>query len=110
MSCSKSPKDLAERVAKFARSRHPSKTAAHVAADTDLGESQVKAWLEGRAAPSGGAMLALIAAYGPEFLALVMPRALGWLDTARQEREIAETQARIQADLARLRMLKAPPS
>lgn len=90
MSCVSSPKILGQRVNRFLRTRHPVKTAANVAAETDCGLHQVERWLECVAAPSGPAMVSLIFAYGPEFLASVMPESVAWLDDAvMQSREHA---------------------
>lgn len=91
------PKDLGERVANFLRARHPSKTAANVAAETPFTEHRVKAWLEMRAAPDGIAIVIMTGVYGPEFLAAVMPQKFAWIDEsarkARGERIDAEIAA-----------------
>lgn len=102
------PKVLGDLVQSFLRRRHPAKTAASVVAATDcrLKEHQVQRWLEGASAPSGSALVTLIGAYGPEFLAAVFPSAPAWLDAAcrdaqiaRIENEIAELQAKRAAAL-----------
>lgn len=97
------PKDLGERVANFLRARHPSKTAANVAAETPFSEHRVKAWLEHRAAPDGLAIVVMTAAYGPEFLAAVMPQKFEWIDeSARRARG-----ERIDAEIAALKRERA---
>ena len=107
MSCELSAKTLGEQVVRFVRRRHPTKTAANIAAETGLGEKQIKAWLEGRAAPGSVAILRLIATYGPEFQSEIMPVHLSWLDNAvmqaREDALLSEIEAR-QKQLAELRM------
>ena len=79
MSCQMDGKDSVA-LESFLRARHPFKTAAHVAADTGCSIEQVRKWLAGAAEPNHSATLRLIAAYGPEFLAAVMPQRFEWLD------------------------------
>ena len=102
------PKVLGDLVQSFLRRRHPAKTALSVVAATDgrLKDHQVQRWLEGASAPSGAALMTLISAYGPEFLAAVFPSAPAWLDAAcrdaqitRLEKEIQELQAKRAAAL-----------
>jgi hypothetical protein len=107
MSCVDGSKDLGGRVQEFLRSRHPIKTAANVAAETGCGLHQVKRWLEGAATPNSEAWVALIATYGPEFLAAVMPNRFDWLDAAVQAREEAALEADIAAKRKRLDQLRA---
>jgi hypothetical protein len=99
MSSEDRPNKLGNRIELFLRRRHPSKTVANVAAETGCTTHQVGKWLEGASAPNGAAMTALIAAYGPEFLAAVMPDAPAWLDAALQ----AERRAQIDAKIAQRR-------
>ena len=103
MSWDNDPKVLGDLTQNFLRRRHPAKTASAVVAATDgrLKEHQVQRWLEGASAPSGAALVTLISAYGPEFLAAITPHAPAWLDAAcrtaqvaRIEQEIAELQAK----------------
>lgn len=93
------PKTLGARVEEFLRARHPIKTAANVAAETDgrCSAFQVGKWLEGASAPNGAAMAALIATYGPEFLAAIIPSPPAWLDAALR----AQRAASIEAEIAR---------
>lgn len=90
------PKIFGEAVANFLTSRHPMKTAANVAAETGCSVHQIEKWLERASAPSGVALMRLIWAYGPEFLAAMSPRAPGWLnESVRSQR-----QARLEEDIA----------
>lgn len=100
MSWAIDPKVLGEKTQTFLKSRHPQKTASNVVIDTDgrLKESQVERWLEGASAPSGAALIVLISAYGPEFLAAVFPSQPAWLDAARRSESVARLDAEI-ADL-----------
>lgn len=107
MSCVDCTKDLGVRVQEFLRARHPVKTATNVAAETGCGVHQVKRWLEGAATPNGEAWVALIAAYGPDFIAAVMPERMGWLDAALQAREAAKIAEDFDALQRRLDQLRA---
>lgn len=82
-----------ERAAEFLRGAHPSKTAEQVEARTGIAAATVKKWLIGHSAPSCIAMARLISAYGPEFLAHVLPE-LEWLSAARRATRQAELEAR----------------
>ena len=95
------PKVLGEKTQNFLKSRHPQKTAANVVIDTDgrLKEAQIERWLEGVSAPSGAALIVLISAYGPEFLAAVLQNPPAWLDAARR----SESVARIDAEIEKLK-------
>lgn len=99
--------DHAERVRTFLRRRYPARTVDMVCADTGLDAARVRKWLDRGSAPSLAALLCLIAAYGPDFLAVLMGEgAPGWLcESRRQERArtIAAEQARLAAELTRLR-------
>lgn len=99
MSSENDQKVLGHRVQKFLRSRHPVKTAACAAAATGLSEHRVSKWLEHSSAPSGSAIVALTAAYGPEFLAAVMPESCAWLDESVRAARLA----RVEEELAELR-------
>ena len=94
------PTDVAEATCAFLRRQHPAKTAEAVAAD--LAPFRIKAgtigkMLERRSAPSARTLLALTCAYGPEFLAEVLPTPPAWLDASwraqRQEAFIREAAA-----------------
>jgi transcriptional regulator with XRE-family HTH domain len=86
----------------FFRARHPVKTADFVAAETGISRETVAQWLKRNSRPGWRHVFALIAAYGPEFLAAVYQRAPRWIDgAARQARQqaleaqLAATQAEI---------------
>ncbi len=98
MSSEEPSKVLVERVATFLRRAHPAKTAAHVASKIGVSEYRVGKWLELSSAPNGSAMIALTAAYGPEFLAAVMPASCAWLDESVRATRLA----RVEAELAEL--------
>ena len=100
------PKTFGERVEKFLRTRHPVKTADHVASLAGCSRAQVSKWLEGTSAPGGLALVRLIAAYGPQFILAVMgEHAPRWLDDAHRAQKIQELeagQARIEEELRAL--------
>jgi hypothetical protein len=100
-------KESLGRVATYLRQRYPFKTADRVAADTGFAATRIVKWLEERSAPSFAAMLILVAAYGPDFLAYVMDEPLDWLDRARAEEERAALSREIAALEARQRTLEA---
>jgi transcriptional regulator with XRE-family HTH domain len=92
---------LGENTKRFLRERHPTKTALNVSADTGLSPAQIERWLEGTSGPSGAAMLALTEAYGPQFLAAVLP-SLHWLDESvrvakadRLQRQMADIERQL---------------
>lgn len=97
MSSEEASKVLVESVAKFLRRTHPTKTAAHVASKIGFSEYRVGKWLELSSAPNGGAMIALTCAYGPEFLAAVMPQRFDWLDEGLRAARRAELKSEIAA-------------
>ena len=96
------PTNVGARVVAFIRARHPGKTADNVAAETGVSAASVAKWLERGNAPNAVAMLMLIAAYGPEFLASVVPHAPNWLSAAAR----AEQLAAIDAEFASLQRRK----
>ena len=76
-------------VAEFLRSRHPTKTAACVEAETGIPADTFRKWEDGTS-PSFRACFALIGVYGPELISAVMPYRVAWLDDAvMQSREQA---------------------
>lgn len=91
------PKVIAPRIAMFLRSKHPTKTAVHVAADIGCGVPQAEKWLELASLPNCAAFMRLISGYGPEFLAALFPTTPAWLDAALN----AERAARIDEEIAR---------
>lgn len=98
--------DQADRVRAFLRRLYPARTVDMVACDTGLDAARVRKWLDRGSAPSAAAIVCLIAAYGPEFLAVLMGEAQpGWLaDSRRRERArlLAAEQARLDIELAEL--------
>lgn len=93
-----------ERVCAFLRLRHPAKTADFVEADTGVQAWTVRKWLEGKAHPSGAAVVMLAAAYGPDFLCAIMDNPPDWMIEARRAQaradlagQIAELEARAAA-------------
>jgi hypothetical protein len=89
----------AQRVVDWLRRRHPHKTAEAVAAETGLAADRVRKWLELGVSPSLAAFLALVAAYGPDFLGAAMARPPNWLRDAAVAQERAQLAA-MQAALA----------
>lgn len=85
-----------DRLAGFLRRLHPAKTADCVAADTGVAAETVRGWLKSSARPGCNHLLALIGAYGPEFLVAMFPNALRWLEAA----QLAERQSELEAELA----------
>lgn len=95
----------AERAVSFLRRLYPTKTAQHVEADTGINADTVRNWFDG-SSPSFAHFGRLICAYGPDFLAAVLPERLGWLDAAARAQAQADLDARIaalQAERERLR-------
>ena len=92
---------------RFCRARFPTKTAAHVAAETGLPADSVKKWIAGEAVPGGKALLALLCIYGPELAFAMLNDAPAWLnEAARQERQRA-LEASISRQRAELEQLQA---
>lgn len=91
----------------FLRSRHPQKTAVNVAAETGCSVDQVEKWLERSSLPNGHGCLALVAAYGPEFLCAVIPSPPEWLNAAHREARRQRLEAEISARQAELDALRS---
>lgn len=104
--CSADRLDLATRVDAFLRARYPSKTGEHVSADIGVPATTVQKWMDRGSAPSGLALVKMISAYGPEFLAAVMgdaaPRWLKQSHHAERRAQIADQLAAISAELQSL--------
>lgn len=92
--------EAAARVVAFLRARHPIRAADNVAADAGIAADTVRKWFDRASAPSFGAMLLLIRAYGPEILAAAFERPPQWLDRAARDADRARTWAAI-AELQR---------
>lgn len=97
---------LAQRVTRHLRAKHPHKTADRVGYDTGISVNTVQKWLQGAAKPNGYAMILLVNAYGPDFIAAVTPQPPAWLDRvhrAEQQIELEAEQRRIAEELEALR-------
>ena len=95
--------DVGERTSAFLRRRHPERTVDNVAADLaawDIKPERIAAMLQRQTGPGSVLWLALIWAYGPEFLAEVHPAPLGWLSAAAREQKQRELDDRIAALVA----------
>jgi hypothetical protein len=66
----------------FLRRRAPVKTAETVADETGIAVETVRGWLNKGGRPGFAHLIALIGAYGPEFLVATMPDCPAWLDEA----------------------------
>ena len=96
------PSFVGERVFASLTGRHPAKTADNVAADLapwGISRDTIAQMLQRRTAPGAVMMLALIWAYGPEFLSEVHPARLSWLSIASREQK----KAALEAAMAKLR-------
>ena len=87
------------RAIEFLRRRHPVKTAECVEAVSGVPLETVRQWLKGVSKPGWFHGLALVSAYGPEFLAAALPNAPSWLDAAVR----AQKRAALEAELALLK-------
>lgn len=63
--------EMSQRFVEFLRSQHRENTASHVSAKTGISRKTVAKWFERSGFPSGDAFLALVEAYGPQFLAVL---------------------------------------
>jgi hypothetical protein len=90
--------DFEARANAWLRGRHPGKTAECVAADIGISVNTVRKWLSRESRPNAVAVFRLIAAYGPEFLAAVYPKAPAWLSSIVRAERLASLDAEI-ADL-----------
>ena len=96
------PTDVGERVCTFLRRLYPDRTVDNVAADLaawNIKTATIARMLERETAPGAVLWLALIWAYGPEFLTAAHPARLGWLDAASRE----QRKEALDRELARLR-------
>ena len=90
--------EAGERTANFLRRLYPTQTAANVAADSGIPAGRISKWLIGASAPRIADTVALVVAYGPDFLSAVMLDPPSWLDRAVR----AERQAKLEAKIAAL--------
>jgi len=104
--CSADRSDLATRVDAFLRAKYPSKTGEHVCADIGVPATTVQKWMERGSAPNALAIVKMISAYGPEFLAAVMgDSAPQWLRPeyhVTRRAEIAKQMAALSQELQSL--------
>lgn len=103
------PTDVGERTTAFLRRRYPSRTVDNVVADLaawDVKHATVARMLERQTSPGSILWLALIWAYGPEFLSEVHPAPLGWLSEAAREQKQREIEAKIEGLRAELEQLR----
>lgn len=96
---------VAERLGDFLRTKHPVKTAEHVAAETGISAPTVARWLDRGSAPNLWATLQLVGAYGAEVICALMDQPPASLAlAARAERrtrllaEITDLEARLDGD------------
>lgn len=95
MSSTKMVTRVTNPIADFLSRKHPAKTAESVAAETGCTVAAVKKWIYCDGKPSHDCFLKLIAAYGPDILAAVLPPS-SWIEKARAEIQ----QDKLEADLA----------
>ncbi|WP_158809643.1 hypothetical protein [Beijerinckia sp. L45] len=104
-----SASEVGERVCEYLRQLYPQRTVDNVAADVaswHVSRFTVAKMFERQTAPGAVLWVALIDAYGPDFLAAALPKQLGWLDDAArtQRREALEARmAAIKSELDGLR-------
>jgi hypothetical protein len=89
-----------EPLIRFLRRRHPRRTPEAVAAQSGLPPESVRRWLKGGVWPSGRAVVALVANYGPELIAGTLKRRPPWRDEAA--RRAARLELRRQSEALRL--------
>lgn len=81
MSCETDRKELRldmEGFCRFARRAFPTSTPAHLASIVGATASTAEKWLSGQTRPSGEHLAAMITAFGPAFLAEVIPNTRQW--------------------------------
>ena len=93
-----------ERTRAYLRELYPSKTAEQVSSDTQglVGVETVRKWLQGKATPSGAAVVVLSAVYGPAFLVAVMDGPTDWMTEAGR----TQARANLDAGIAELEALR----
>lgn len=99
---------FAGRVSAFIRAKHRAKAPDAVSAETGglVSAEQVRKWFSGSSAPGAPALLSLVLAYGPEFLAAALDGAPEWLSDAvlsERRRRLEIEGARIARELAIIR-------
>lgn len=99
--------ECAERAMAWLRARHPVKAPEEIESATHgmVSAATAKKWMGRQSAPSFVAAMALIAAYGPEFLHAVMDQPPAWLCAASRAERLAALEverARIAREMASL--------
>jgi len=100
------PTDVGQRTVRFLKGARPRDTAKLVSRDTGIGIGTIEKMIERQSAPSAGTFVAMTLAYGPAFLAAVMPDGPAWLDRAVRAERLAQLeaeQARITRELEAMR-------
>lgn len=100
---------VGERVTAFLRRRHPVRTIDNVVADLapwDIKHATVARMLDRQSSPGTILWLALIWAYGPEFLSEVHPAKLHWVHSAARAERQREIEAKIDALKAELEAIR----
>jgi len=100
------PTDVGQRTVSFLKGARPRDTAKLVSRDTGIGISTLEKMIERQSAPSAGTFVAMTLAYGPAFLAAVMPDGPAWLDRAVRAERMAQLEAeqvRINREMEALR-------
>ena len=93
---------VGERVCAYLRRRHRSRTVDNVVADLagwGVKHATIAKMLERQSTPSVPLLFAMVDAYGPDFLAAVHPKQLGWLSEAAR----AQRKATLEAAMADLK-------
>lgn len=85
---------------RFCRLAFPVATAAHVASLAGATTSTAEKWLRGETRPSGEHFAALIAAFGPAFVAAAVPGAKAWAEPAAHHEQITQVQSQLDKLLA----------
>lgn len=94
------------RVSRFLRATFPDDTAKRAAAALGCSPRSVENWLMGASAPSALWIIAMIDAFGPDFLEAVMASPPAWVSRAIADRESADLAREIAALQARREQLE----
>ncbi len=78
---------------RFATFHFPVATAANLAAVSGATVSTAEKWLRGETLPSGTFLAAMIAAFGPSFVAACVPGAKAWAEQAARDERIKQLDA-----------------
>ena len=100
--CTEGAADLVETL----RAMFPGDTAARVAAELALDAALVQSWLDGRVAPSAQALVKMVFAFGPKFLAAIGNAPPAWVDVAHAAHELLDLDRELKALGERRRALE----